>query len=101
MNVRNWSWEHSKGLLIGLLSPMIFVPLVLLILVWMQDYYFIQLWNKFSLNTPYRIKIITISIISNLIWFYLFLNKENWKAAMGVILGAIAYAPYILYIKFF
>lgn len=101
MNLRKWTMDHTKGLLIGILTPIIFIPLVILIISWLQNYYFEQLWRKFTFNDQYQIKIITISIISNLIWFYLFLNKERFNIAMGVILGTIAFAPYILYIKFF
>lgn len=101
MNLRKWTMDHTKGLLIGIATPIIFIPLVILVISWLQNYYFEQLWHKFSLNDQYHIKIITISIISNLIWFYFFLNKERFNIAMGVILGTIAFAPYILYIKFF
>lgn len=101
MNLRNFTWDHVKGILLGIVTPLICVPLVLLIISWVQNYYFDFLWNKFSLSEAYRIKILTISIIANLIWFYLFLNKERWNLAMGVILGSIAFAPYVLYIKFF
>lgn len=101
MKLRSWTMDHTRGVLLGMLSPLIFVPLVLLVIMWMQDYYFEQLWDRFTLNTNYRIRIITLSIISNLIWFYLFLNRERYNIAMGVILGSIAYAPYIVYIKFF
>jgi len=101
MNLRKWTMDHTKGLLIGILTPIIFIPLVILIISWLQNYYFEQLWRKFTFNDQYQIKIITISIISNLIWFYFFLNKERFNIAMGVILGTIAFAPYILYIKFF
>ncbi|MFZ9027810.1 MAG: hypothetical protein ACO2Z9_02280 [Crocinitomicaceae bacterium] len=101
MNLRKWTMDHTKGFLIGILTPIIFIPLVILIISWLQNYYFEQLWRKFTFNDQYQIKIITISIISNLIWFYFFLNKERFNIAMGVILGTIAFAPYILYIKFF
>lgn len=101
MNLRKWTMDHTKGLLIGIFTPIIFIPLVILIISWLQNYYFEQLWRKFTFNDQYQIKIITISIISNLIWFYFFLNKERFNIAMGVILGTIAFAPYILYIKFF
>jgi len=93
--------EHTKGLLLAVITPLIFVPLVLLVISWTQDYYFEQLWNKFTLNTQYRIKMLTISIIANLGWFYLFLNKERYNFAMGIILGSLLYAPYIIFIKFF
>ena len=101
MNLRNWNIDHTKGLLIGLITPLMFVPVVLFLIGWTQDYQFAQLWTKFSHSTPYRIKIMTISIIANLIWFYVFLNKEKWNMAMGIIVGTLVYAPYIVYIKFF
>lgn len=101
MNLRNWSMDHTKGLLLGLLTPIILAPLVLWVISMTQSYYFEQLWNKFSINKPYQIKIITISIIANLGWFYLFLNKERFNFAMGIILGSLVFAPYIIYIKFF
>ena len=40
MSLRNWSWEHTKGLLIGLFSPIILVPLVIVIMAEFQNYPF-------------------------------------------------------------
>lgn len=93
--------DHTKGVLLGILTPLIVLPLVLLVISWTQDYYFEQLWKKFQLNNAYRIKMMTISIIANLGWFYFFLNKERFNFAMGIILGSLVFAPYIIYIKFF
>ncbi|MCH2230683.1 MAG: hypothetical protein MK105_10085 [Crocinitomicaceae bacterium] len=101
MNLRNWSMDHTKGVLLGVLTPLIVLPLVLLVISLTQDYYFEQLWKKFQLNNTYRIKMMTISIIANLGWFYFFLNKERFNFAMGIILGSLIFAPYIIYIKFF
>lgn len=96
-----WTKDHTFGALIGIASPIIFVPIVLLVIGWMQNYDFDRLWDKFNFNTQYQIKIITISIISNLIWFYMFLNRERFNVGRGIIIGSLAFAPYILYIKFF
>jgi len=101
MNLRNWTRDHTKGLLIGVLVPLIFVPLVFLILTWVGDYYYSQLWVKFKIILDYRVKILTLSVLSNLIWFYVFLNRERYNLAMGIILGSMLYAPYVIYIKFF
>ena len=98
---RKWSMDHTKGLLLGIVTPIVVMPLVILFLSWMQDYLFEQLWTKFSFNVHYRTKILTISIIANLIWFYMFLNKSKYNVARGVIIGTLLFAPYILYIKFF
>lgn len=101
MNLRNWSMEHTKGLLLGIVTPLLFLPLVLFVFSWIQGYYFEQLWHKVIVNRPYQIKMLTISIIANLGWFYFFLNRERFNFAMGIILGSLCYAPYIVYIKFF
>lgn len=101
MNLRKWSMDHTKGLLLGVVTPLLFIPLVLLVIAFSQNYDFEFLWYKFHLNGPYRIQIVTISIIANLVWFYIFLNKERYNFAMGIILGSVLYAPYIIYIKFF
>ena len=53
--------DHTKGVLLGVLTPLIVLPLVLLVISWTQDYYFEQLWKKFQLNNTYRIKMMTIS----------------------------------------
>ncbi len=101
MNVRSITKDHIKGIVLGFITPLVFAPLVLLIISWMQDYDYSYLWHKFTLNTPYRIKIITLAIIANLIWFYFFLNRERYNHAKGIIIGSMLYAPYIIYIKFF
>jgi len=101
MNLRNWSKDHIIGVAFGILTPMLFIPLVVYLWAVWQDYTFEYMWREFRYFPNPRIKMITIAIIFNLFWFYRFLNKENWQRAMGVILGSLAYAPYILYIKFF
>ena len=101
MNLGKWTTDHTKGVILGVITPIIFIPLVVLVMSFLQSYYFEQLWDKFLLNTPFRIKIMTISIISNLAWFYFFLNRERFNVARGVIIGSLLFAPYIVYVKFF
>jgi hypothetical protein len=101
MNLRNWSKAHTLGLIIGVLSPMLFIPIVILLLSWVENFMFEQLWFKFTSSSPVQAKIVSLAIISNLIWFYLSLNREKWGIAMGVIMGTILYLPYILYVNFF
>lgn len=100
MNLRNWGFAHTKGLIVGLLSPMVFIPIVIFLLAWSQDFLFEQLWYKFMHDQTVRSKVVSIAIIANLAWFYLSLNKEKYGFAMGVIMGTICYLPYILYVNF-
>jgi len=101
MNLKNWTKNHTYGLIIGLISPLIFIPLVILLLSWIENFQFSQLMSKFMSASIVRSKIISIAIISNLIWFYLSLNREKWGLAMGIIVATILFLPYILYVNFF
>lgn len=101
MNLKNWTINHTKGVLLGIVFPLLCIPLVVLILGLIQDYSFAEMWHRFLYFYQIRIQVVTMSIIGNLGIFYLFLNKERYNIAMGIILGSLVYAPYIIYIKFF
>ena len=99
MNLRNWSWEHTKGLMIGFFSPIILVPLVIVIMAEFQNYPFEYLWKQFLNMDMVRSKFLSLAIIANLFWFYLSLNRERYELGMGIILGTILYLPYVLYVN--
>lgn len=101
MNLRNCGIAHTKGLIVGILSPLVFIPIVIFLLAWLQDFHFSRLWYMFQHDEMVRSKVVSISIISNLIWFYLTINREKYNFAMGVIIGTICYLPYIMYVNFF
>ena len=101
MNLRNWTSAHTKGLIVGILSPLIFIPIVIIFLGWSQNFDFSRLLSKFTHDQLVRSKMMSLAIISNLIWFYLSLNREKYGFAMGIILGSICFLPYILYVNFF
>lgn len=100
MNLRNWNKEHSLGLLIGILGPLIAIPIVVGILSLAQSYGYSAMWDMFQGNRTVMSKVISLSIIVNLGLFYLFLNKEKYNYAMGIILGSFVYLPVILYLNF-
>lgn len=101
MNLRNWTRDHSLGVLLGLVFPLLFIPVVILVLGFIQQYAFSELWNRFLHFNQVQIQVMTMAILANLGVFYFFLNRERYNLAMGIILGSILYAPYIIYIKFF
>jgi hypothetical protein len=100
MKLKKWTKENTIGLLVGIISPLLFIPIVIALLAWTQNYPFIQFWNKFTFLDLVKSKIISLSIISNLIWFYLLLNRSRFEMARGVIIGSICFLPYILYLNF-
>jgi hypothetical protein len=99
MSLRNWSWEHTKGLLIGLFSPIVLVPLVIVIMAEFHNYPFEYLWKQFLNIDMVRSKFLSLAIIANLLWFYLTINREKYGLGMGIIAGTILYLPYVLYVN--
>jgi hypothetical protein len=95
----NWTKENTLGLLIGLLSPLLFLPVVLFVMAQSSGSSFQYFWMQFVYFTEFRSKYISLALISNLIWFYLFLNREKYEYSKGIILGLLCYAPYMIYIN--
>lgn len=96
----NWNSRITVGVVIGALSPIILIPITMLIIAWAQNFYFSVLWNQFFIDLSVMSKFISLSIIPNLIWFYLFLNKERYDLARGIIIGSALFLPFILYVNF-
>jgi hypothetical protein len=94
-----WNRENTLGMLIGVFSPVVFLPLVLLILAFATGSSFDYFWDQFIYSSTFRSKYISLALISNLIWFYLFLNREKYEYTKGIILGLLCYAPYMIYIN--
>lgn len=101
MNLRKWSRFHTLGLIVGFVGPLLYIPVTIFVMSQLQNSYFQIYWNIFWEQTATQGKFVSLSIIPNLIWFYVFLNKEKYNFAMGIILGSALYLPYILYINFF
>ena len=93
-----FSKETLLGLAIGLISPLVFLPVVWFILGQAQNVSIQYAWLQFEANDMIKSKHLSIALISNLIWFYYFLNKEKYMITRGLILGMLAYAPYMLYV---
>lgn len=93
MNLRRWSKNHTFGLLAGLLTPVIFVPLVILLYEISGLHIY---WNLYVIKA----KMISLACIPNLGWFHLMLKRKNYDFAMGVILATFFYLFVIIYYKY-
>jgi len=98
MNISKDAWI---GFVIGLATPFVFLPLVLLILSLAFSYDFSFFWHQFSSNAHYASKYLSLGCIPNLIWFYLFLNREKYSTARGIIMATLALVPFSIYVNFF
>jgi len=92
MNLKYLSREHLYGLLLGLLTIVVFVP----ILLWVFD-----LFN----NTQYwyldrvKSKIISLATIANLGWFHWFIKKNKIDLAKGILAATFISFFVIVYFK--
>ncbi len=100
MNLRNWTKQHSIGLLIGILTTAVAIPLTIVIYALLNKYEIENYFYRFSLNRIEKSKIISLASIANLLWFHTFLRQEKWPLAMGIILSTVLNLFAILYFKF-
>ncbi|MDO7613500.1 MAG: hypothetical protein MUQ75_04615, partial [Crocinitomicaceae bacterium] len=97
----NLNSQFFVGLFIGIISPLFFLPIMLYLISVYDGYSFSILWNQFLENNIDSSKYLSLALIGNLIWFYLFLNKEKYYHTRGIIMGMLFYAPYMVYIYYF
>lgn len=97
----NFNKQLLYGTLLGVITPILFLPLLVYFLSLSKGMDFDVVWSQISTNNMNTSKYLSLSMIVNLIWFYYFLNKEQYHLTRGIILGMICFAPYMVYIYFF
>lgn len=90
--------KHIVGAAIGIIFPIIMLPVTVFILSSLQHYPFSVLWGKLH-DLMILSKTLSLSIIPNLIWFYIFLNRERYEIAKGIIVGSAFHLPFIVYVN--
>lgn len=90
------------GLLIGLLGP--FAGFIIYGLGWSLYFnrtldYFIN--DVFLGMSSFQSPIVSLSLLFNLIPFFLFLKSSRMKSARGVLMAIFIYVPVVVYLKFF
>jgi hypothetical protein len=91
--------EHVLGFLVGVLSPILFLPIIVFILAQSRHTEFSYLWNQLLNSVEYLSRYLSLGLIPNLLWFYLFLNKEKYAYTRGIIFGMLIYAPFMVYVN--
>lgn len=92
MNLRNWSRYHTYGILLGIITTIIFIIIIK------------QIYAAFSLPQYWflhdtKSKLISLASIANLGWFHWFLKKKKTELAMGIILSTFINFIIIVYLK--
>lgn len=100
MNLRNWTKGHSYGLLIGIITTIICIPLVLFILSQVENQSYASFWNRFAFFDSEKGRILSLASIGNLVWFHIFYRMRKDAMSMGIILATVLNLLIILYFKF-
>ena len=97
------SWDKlSIGVLVGLIGGVIGFLIYGTYYSISHNVEFTDFVNRVFLgNKILRAPILSLSILFNLIPFYLFLNKKYYKGARGIMLSIFIYAIVIVYYRFF
>lgn len=101
MNLKKWNKEHTIGLLLGIVTTIVAIPVVIMILSAMDDIPFSRMWNNFMYFPNEKARIISLASIANLGWFHYLMKKQNWNRGMGIILATILGLLMMSYFKFF
>lgn len=91
--------KNGAGMAIGFIFPILMIPIVVWALSALQHYPFSFLWNKIFVDWMILSKTLSLAIIPNLVWFYIFLNKERYEMAKGIIIGSAIHLPFIIYVN--
>lgn len=97
----NFNRKLLYGTLLGVLTPILFLPFLVYFLSLSKGMDFEVAWSQISNNNMNTSKYLSLSMIVNLLWFYYFLNREQYHLTRGIILGMFCFAPYMVYIYFF
>tara|TARA_B100000609_G_scaffold161813_1_gene133693 strand:- start:10 stop:288 length:279 start_codon:yes stop_codon:yes gene_type:complete len=86
-----------KGIIIGIISPII---LFILVVVFFLEYEITHFINK-HINEENFPAIISLSLLSNLSVFFLMIRNNKDIQAKGILLSTFIFGILIIYLKFF
>jgi hypothetical protein len=101
MKLKSWTIEHTKGLLIGILTICICIFIVILFFTFNNGHSYSYNFQRFRIYPPFTAKVISLAAIGNLPWFHFFsLRKEKWAFGQGIIIATILDLIVMLFIKY-
>lgn len=101
MNVRNWSKEHTKGLIVGLLTIIGCIFIVIWILSLQNGQSYSVNFHRFTFINEYTAKVISLAAIGNLPWFhFVSLRQGKWAFGQGLIMATVIDLLVMLLFKF-
>lgn len=94
--------KMAIGLVIGLILPVF--GFIIYGLYWSWKFFrtFSYFVNDVFLGTPtFRSSIMALSLLINLIPFFIFLKTDRYQSARGIMAAVFVYVPFVVYFKFY
>lgn len=85
------------GLVLGIIAPAL--TMLIIYLIQFTDHNFKELIDLLISKRVFT-KIVSLCVIPNLALFFLFLNKNYFKSARGILLATILFALFVFITKF-
>lgn len=98
--IKHWHWDNLVlGFFVGL-----FTPFLTFVLYWLFCYHYISFPSRFiwflKLGDMWE-GVVKLCVLTNLLPFYLFLNKHKNRTAAGIISSTMLFVFYIIYLMYF
>lgn len=93
-----WSKQHAIGLAIGILTTLISIPLVAFIIQNYEGNF--NVWREIRFMSSTQSRLISLASIPNLIWFHLFLKKQQFSFGYGIIYAIVLNLFVVIALKF-
>ncbi len=101
MNLRNWSKEHTKGLIVGILTIIACVFIVVWIFSLRNGMSFNVNFQRFTFMHEFTAKVISLAAIGNLPWFhFVAIRQQKWAFGQGLIVATVLDLLIMLTFKF-
>lgn len=94
--------KMAIGFVMGLILP--FFGFMIYGVYWSWKFYrtFSYFVNDVFLGTPmFRSSIMALSLLINLVPFFIFLKTDRNRSARGILAAVFVYVPFVVYFKFF
>jgi hypothetical protein len=93
--------SNALGFVLGILCPVLGFLIYGTYWAWKFNKTFGYFFHDIFLGTPtFKSSIIALSLLVNLIPFFIFIRSERNKSARGVLLAVFIYVPFVVYYRF-
>ncbi|HRO77107.1 MAG TPA: hypothetical protein PLP27_13275 [Crocinitomicaceae bacterium] len=93
-----WSRQHAIGFAIGILTILVAIPLVAFLLKEFTAN--TGVWRELKFMPKTQERVLSLAALANLVWFHIFLRKEQWRFGYGIIYATVLAFLIILALKF-